>query len=206
MASVVSGVVYGARAADDQVVLIVGDSLSAGYGIALEDSWPSLLQRRLSDEGYGHRVVNASISGDTTAGGARRLGALLAEHVPELVVIALGANDGLRGIRPAEMRRNLVQMINATKVVGATPVLVRVRIPPNYGPDYTETFEAVFDELGADAEVVYAPFLLERFAARRDAFQSDGLHPTAEVQPDILDTLWPSISDSLSGSALEAYF
>lgn len=206
VACVYGATAYGAGDSGDQIVLVMGDSLSAGYGIALESSWPSLLQRRLSEEGYGHRVVNASISGETTSGGARRLGALLKEHEPQLVVIALGANDGLRGIRPDEVRRNLVQMINAAKVVGATPVLVRVRIPPNYGPGYTGSFEAVFDELGQDREVVYAPFMLERFAANPASFQRDGLHPTAEAQPQILDTLWPSIRDALSSSVLEEFF
>ena len=196
-----------AIAADEKAVLILGDSLSAGYGISVEESWPSLLQRRLQEEGYGHQVVNASISGDTTKGGARRLGALIIKHDPGVVVIALGANDGLRGIKAAEIQKNLTQIINASNVIGAAVILVKVRIPPNYGPGYTESFEGVFDNLGGDDEVLYAPFMLERFAADQSAFQRDGLHPTADAQPQILDTLWPTISDALnSGAGMEDFF
>ena len=199
------GVSQAASAAGEMPILVVGDSLSAGYGISVDESWPNLLQQRLQEEGYRHRVVNASISGETTKGGARRLGALLVEHNPSVVIIALGANDGLRGIRIDEIRKNLTQMINAAKVVQAAVVLLEVRIPPNYGPGYTESFEAVFDRLGGDEEVLYAPFMLERFAANQSAFQQDGLHPTAEAQPQILDTLWPTIAEALdSGSGLEA--
>lgn len=202
-----AGFVGACSASDDASVLILGDSLSAGYGIDLEQSWPSLLQQRLQGEGYGYRVVNASISGETTSGGARRIAALLAQHAPGVVVVALGANDGLRGIRPAEIEKNLARIVNAVKATGATPVLLRVRIPPNYGPGYTDAFESVFDRIADDDDVVYGPFMLERFAANRAAFQNDGLHPTAASQPLILETLWPSISGALSSpSGLEEFF
>ncbi len=207
------GVSRAAVGAGEKPVLVVGDSLSAGYGISVEESWPSLLQQRLQERGYGHQVVNASISGDTTRGGARRLGPLITKHDPGVVLIALGANDGLRGIEITEIRKNLARMIDSAKVIGASVVLVKVRIPPNYGPNYTESFEDVFDNLGGDDEVLYAPFMLERFATNRNAFQQDRLHPTAEVQPQILDTLWPTITKALDsndstdpGGELDDYF
>ena len=178
-------------------VLILGDSLSAGYGISREDAWPRLLGQRMREEGYRQSVVNASISGETTAGGARRLPALLEVHHPAVVVIALGANDGLRGIGVDELERNLRDMIARSRAAGATVVLVKVRIPPNYGPRYTDAFEGVYDALSARGEVVPAPFLLERFATRNDAFQADGLHPVAAVQGDIVATVWPAIAAAL---------
>lgn len=185
------------RSYAEQPLLVLGDSLSAGYGISREASWPHLLEARLETEGYRHSVVNASISGETTAGGARRLPALLEKHAPAVVLIALGANDGLRGIDPAETRRQVSRMVDLAQAAAARVVLVKVRVPPNYGPRYAERFEQVFDDVGARADVVYAPFMLERFAARADAFQRDGLHPTAAVQGEILDTLWPSIERAL---------
>lgn len=184
-------------------VLILGDSLSAGYGISREASWPHLLGEHMRREGYRQSVVNASISGETTAGGARRLGPLLEAHAPSVVVIALGANDGLRGFELAEIRRNLRALVERAGAGGAEVVLARVRIPPNYGPRYTEAFEGLYDEIAAAAEVVAAPFMLERFAADPAAFQRDGLHPTAAVQPAILDTLWPAIRTALEAAALE---
>ncbi len=178
-------------------VVILGDSLSAGYGIARDASWPTLLQTRLREEGYPYSVVNASISGETTSGGARRIAALLDRHQPHAVVVALGANDGLRGLDIAATRRNLSSIIRQAKDAQARVVLLKVRIPPNYGPQYTRAFEGMFDELGAADEVIYAPFMLEQFALDRAAFQNDGLHPTAAVQPRILETLWPSIATAL---------
>lgn len=186
------------------VMLVVGDSLSAGYGIRMEDSWPALLEARLETEGYPYQVVNASISGDTTAGGARRLPALLTEHRPRVVVIALGANDGLRGIAPAEVARNVNAMLDAAVATGATAVLLRVRIPPNYGPQFVSQFEAVFDAIEPGPAIVVAPFMLERFAADPTAFQRDGLHPTAAVQPRILETLWPSLADAIARASATA--
>ena len=191
------------QAVAEAPVLILGDSLSAGYGISRDAAWPSLLAARLEQEGYRQTVVNASISGETTAGGSRRLAPLLEEHSPALVVIALGANDGLRGVEVSETRRNLLAMIRIAKAAEVAVVLVKVRIPPNFGPRYTDAFEGMFDEVAASGEVGYAPFMLERFAARMSAFQADGLHPTAAVQPDILETLWPSIKQALDLAALE---
>ena len=176
-------------------LLILGDSLSAGYGIALADAWPSLLDARLAHEGYPYRVVNASISGETTAGGARRITALLVLHQPAIVVVALGANDGLRGFKPAEVRKNLQMIVAAVLEADAVPVLLQVRIPPNYGPQYTASFEAVYGELGD--EVIPGPFLLEGFAADPRAFQGDGLHPLAIVEPRIVTTVWPAVARAM---------
>ena len=181
-------------------ILILGDSLSAGYGIALQDAWPSLLATRLVQEGYPHRVVNASISGETTAGGAHRLPALLTEHQPAVVVVALGANDGLRGLKAAEVRTNLEAMISATLASNAVPLLLQVRVPPNYGPQYTASFEAVYGELSAREGVAAGPFLLDGFAADASAFQADGLHPVAAMEPRILITVWPAIVNALDAA------
>ncbi len=164
----------------------------------MEESWPALLTARLEEQGYLYQVVNASISGETTAGGARRLPALLTEHRPRVVVVALGANDGLRGIAPAEVTRNINRMLDAIEAVNATPVLLQVRIPPNYGPQYVGQFEQVFDDVATERNIVLAPFMLERFAASASAFQSDGLHPTAAVQGQILETLWPTLLDAIA--------
>ena len=156
-----------------------------------------LLGARLAREGYPYRVVNASITGETTAGGARRIAALLAEHRPAIVVVALGANDGLRGFKPAEVRKNLQTIIAAVLKTHAVPVLLQVRVPPNYGPQYTAGFEAVYGEFFARDGVVPGPFLLEGFAADPSAFQSDGLHPVASMEPRIVTTLWPAVSSAM---------
>ena len=185
-------------------MLVLGDSLSAGYGIGRDESWPHLLESRISEKGYPHSVVNASISGETTSGGARRIGPLLNEHGPAVVVIALGANDGLRGFQVNETSRHLRKMIHMAREARAIVVLLKVRIPPNYGPRYTELFEGQFDDIAASEDIIYAPFMLERFAMNRNAFQADGLHPVAAVQDDIVDTLWPSIRDALDAAETEA--
>jgi acyl-CoA thioesterase I len=203
MMLLLAGSLAAPQALAEEPVLILGDSLSAGYGISRDASWPSLLAARLEQEGYRQSVVNASISGETTAGGSRRIAPLIKEHAPAVVVIALGANDGLRGVDVTETRRNLLAMIRVAQAAGVAVVLVKVRIPPNYGPRYTEAFEDMFDEVAAAGDVHYAPFMLERFAARMSAFQADGLHPTAAVQPDILETVWPSIRQTLDASAME---
>jgi acyl-CoA thioesterase-1 len=182
----------------------LGDSLSAGYGMALENSWPALLEPRLRAAGYPHPVVNASISGETTAGGARRIGDLLTQHRPAAVVIALGANDGLRGIAPDEIARNLRIMIQAARTSNAVVVVLQVRIPPNYGPVYSQRFEQVFVDAATPDEAVLGPFLLDSFATEPSAFQSDGLHPTAAVQPRIVDTVWEVIERALSTAAVES--
>lgn len=184
-----------AHAAD--TVLVFGDSLSAGYGIAVSQSWPGLLAERLKQEKFPHTVVNASISGETTAGGRTRLPALLKQHRPALVVLALGANDGLRGLPLAEMRANLTEMVRAAKSVRAKVLLAGMRLPPNYGPDYTREFNATFAHVARQEKAALLPFLLEPVAADDAAFQPDRLHPTAAAQPKILDHVWGAIKPLL---------
>ncbi|HWV18961.1 MAG TPA: arylesterase [Rhodocyclaceae bacterium] len=178
-------------------ILVFGDSLSAGYGIARQAAWPSLLETRLKDSGYSHTVVNASISGETTAGGRSRLPAALKQHQPRIVIIELGANDGLRGLPVASMRDNLNAMIRSSQQAGARVMLVGMRIPPNYGRDYTEKFSATFTELAKEHKTALVPFLFEGFALRADAFQADRLHPTAASQPLMLDTIWKQLQPLL---------
>jgi acyl-CoA thioesterase I len=193
-----------AAAASRPVVLIVGDSLSAGYGLATHENWPSLLQRRLSDLGYPHRVVNASISGDTTSGGLARLPRALERHAPEIVLIGLGGNDGLRAIPVPEFRRNLANMIQLSASAGAKVLLAGIRIPPNYGPEYAEAFHAVFHELAREHETSLVPFILEGIALDPGLMQADGIHPTAAAQPVILDNLWPALKPMLDSTMARA--
>lgn len=187
-------------AAAPRALLILGDSLSAGYGIDVSASWPALLSARLVSEGYPYRVVNASISGETTAGGARRIGALLEAHHPAVVVVALGANDGLRGIDPQVTRGNLEQILGAIAAADAVAVLVQVRVPPNYGPQYTSAFEGLYPELAKAPGRVPGTFLLEGFADDPKAFQADGLHPLADRQPRILENLWPALTAAMAAA------
>ena len=174
-----------------------GDSLSAGYGIARQDAWPSLLETRLKDSGYSYAVVNASISGETTAGGRSRLPEAVRQHQPKVVIIELGANDGLRGLPIASMRDNLQTMIKSSQQAGARVMLVGMRIPPNYGRDYTEKFANTFTELSREHKTALVPFLFEGFALRADAFQPDRLHPTAATQPLMLETIWKQLKPLL---------
>lgn len=185
-------------------VLVFGDSLSAGYGLAREQSWPALLAQRLSEPAQStatrrYTVVNASISGETTAGGRARLAQALQQHEPRVVIIELGANDGLRGLPIAAMRDNLAAMIGAARRAGAKVLLVGMRLPPNYGPDYTRDFEATFTTLAKQEKVALLPFLLEPIAREPGAFQSDGLHPIAAAQPRILDHVWTALAPLLKG-------
>jgi acyl-CoA thioesterase-1 len=176
---------------------VFGDSLSAGYGIARQDAWPSLLETRLKDSGYSYAVVNASISGETTAGGRSRLPEAIRQHQPKVVIIELGANDGLRGLPVASMRDNLQAMIKSSQQAGARVMIVGMRIPPNYGRDYTEKFASTFTELAREHKAALVPFLFEGFALRADAFQPDRLHPTAAAQPLMLETIWKQLKPLL---------
>ncbi len=178
-------------------ILVFGDSLSAGYGIAVEQSWPALLQARLAREKFPQTVVNASISGETTAGGKSRLGALLKQHRPQLVIIALGANDGLRGLPLDAMRANLDAMISGARAAGAKVLLVGMQLPPNYGPDYTRRFGATFADAAKQHKTALLPFLLEPIALDDGAFQPDRLHPTAAAQPQILEHVWAALKPLL---------
>lgn len=176
-----------------RTVLVMGDSLSAGYGMAASEGWVSLLQQRLQREAPGWRVVNASISGETSAGGASRIVEAVVRERPDVVIIALGANDGLRGLPLADARRNLARMIGASQHVGAKVLLVGMRMPPNLGADYTRGFEENYRLLAKTFDTALLPFLLEPVATDRANFQDDNLHPTVAAQPKILDHVWPAL-------------
>ena len=190
------------------MILILGDSLSAAYGIAPETGWVALLESRLRSQGYPHRVVNASISGETTSGGRRRLPALLMDHQPALVVVELGANDGLRGFDLAEIRDNLHGMLRAIDQAGAQSLVVRMEVPPNYGPEYAQGFTAVYDAVermrpSLAQSPVLAPFFLADVILDPELMQADGLHPTSRAQPRLLDSLWPALEPLLASHMAE---
>jgi acyl-CoA thioesterase-1 len=174
----------------DAVVVALGDSLTAGLGVAADEAFPARLEARLKSEGYAYRVVNAGVSGDTTAGGLRRVDWVLRAR-PEVVIVALGANDGLRGQEPRAMRANLDEIVRHLQAAGARVLLVGMRMPPNYGGDYTKEFEAVFPAVARRAKVALMPFLLDGVAGVPRLNQADGIHPTAEGQQVIADHLWP---------------
>ena len=184
-------------AAQSPVILVFGDSLSAGYGIDVRDGWVALLQQHIQKQGYPHAVVNASISGETTAGGRTRLPGALARHHPQLVILELGANDGLRGLSLNQTRDNLAAMVRAAQKAGARVLLVGIYLPPNYGPAYTRSFHEIFAELARRYRTALVPFLLEGVALDRTLMQADGLHPRASAQARILDNVWPSIEPLL---------
>ena len=186
-----------AFAADKPVILVLGDSLSAGYGIPVEQGWVSRLQQRLDAEGYGYAVVNASVSGETTAGGLERLPRALAKHKPAVVIIELGGNDGLRGLPVGELRANLEALVEASRKAGAEALLAAIRMPPNYGPQYTGKFYAVYETLAREQKVPWVPFFLEGIALREDLFQDDGIHPDLDAQPILLDNVWPVLEPLL---------
>lgn len=179
-----------------KTVLVFGDSLSAGYGIRPQEAWPALLEKRLGERRLNYNVANLSISGETTAGGRSRLAAALREHRPSVVVIALGANDGLRGLPLVQMRANLEHMVTISQQAGARVALLGMRLPPNYGP-YAEQFFQTFSELAKQHKTAYLPFLLEPVATQPTMFQADQLHPTAKAQPLILDHVWPALQPLL---------
>lgn len=175
-------------------LLVVGDSLSAAYGIDKEDGWVSLLSERLGDQAS---VINASISGETTSGGAERLPDLLRQHEPEIVLLELGGNDGLRGLPPGQMRSNLADMIERSQSFGAEVLLLGIDIPPNYGQAYRDAFQTVYSELSDEYDVPLVPFLLQDIATQDALMQEDGIHPTAKAQPTIIDNVWPTLEPLL---------
>ncbi len=185
-----------AAAPAPQTILIVGDSLSAEYGLARGTGWVALLERRLADQKIAARVVNASISGDTTAGGRARLAPLLAQHKPAVVVIELGGNDALRGLPLKNTQENLTQMVEAAKAAGARVLVVGIQVPPNYGTDYTRRFSAIFAEVATQTRSAVVPFFLQGVADGPNAaamFQPDRIHPLAAAQPLMLDNVWPEL-------------
>ncbi|CAH0352927.1 arylesterase [Aquabacterium sp. CECT 9606] len=188
--------------ATTSTVLVMGDSLSAEYGLARGTGWVALLEKRLQAEKINAQVVNASISGETTAGGVTRLPALLAQHHPNVVVIELGANDALRGFALSGTQSNLTTMVKASKAVGAKVVMVGMQVPPNFGKRYTEDFAGLFPKLAKSESVALVPFFLKGVADRADArdwFQADGMHPNAKAHPVILENMWPALKPLLLG-------
>jgi acyl-CoA thioesterase-1 len=178
-------------------ILVVGDSVSAGYGLANREGWVALLQDRLKSQDYGYRVINASVSGETTTGGLARLPRALALHQPKIVIIELGGNDGLRGLPLETSRANLEKMIKLSREAGAEVLLLGMKIPPNYGPRYAEGFEAMFRQLARRYRLAFEPFFLEKIALKSGMMQEDGLHPTAKAQPIMLDAVWPALKPLL---------
>jgi acyl-CoA thioesterase-1 len=189
--------VGGASHAATKSILVLGDSLSAAYGIAAARGWVALLGERVARERPDYRVVNASVSGETSAGGRARIAGELARHRPALLIVELGGNDGLRGLSPAQMKDNLAAIVSSAQQAGARVLLVGMKVPPNYGPDYAERFERVFVELQKRYGTGFVPFLLEGFAERPALFQSDGIHPTEQAQPLMLERVWPALAPLL---------
>jgi acyl-CoA thioesterase-1 len=174
-------------------IVVFGDSLSAAYGIAQSRGWVALLGERIKRQHPDYIVVNASISGDTTAGGASRIHKTLQQHKPALLILELGANDGLRGLPIAQMKENLGRIVEQAQQAGARVVLVGMKLPPNYGPDYTRAFEAAYTELAARHKTALVPFLLEDFAEKPDLFQPDRIHPTEAAQPLMMERVWKAL-------------
>jgi acyl-CoA thioesterase-1 len=187
-----------AVAAAEKSILVVGDSLSAAYGIPRNRGWVALLEERLKREQPDYIVVNASISGDTSDGGRARLKPLLERHRPAVMILALGGNDGLRGAPPAQIRTNLSAMIRDAQAQGARVLVLGVKMPPNYGEDYTQTFEAVFRDVAKTHRTALVPFLLEDFAEKPEFFQPDRIHPTEAAQPLMLERVWPALKHLLN--------
>lgn len=178
-------------------LLVVGDSISAAFGLDSRQGWVALLEKRLVQEGFEHQVVNASISGDTSAGGAARLPALLVEHKPELVIIELGGNDGLRGQPLAQLQQNLASMVEQSQQAGAKVLLLGMKLPPNYGGRYTTAFAQVFTDLAEQKQVPLVPFFLEGVGGVPGMMQADGIHPTEAAQEILLDNVWPTLKPML---------
>ena len=184
--------------AEAPVILVFGDSISAGYGLPrVEQGWVELLKTRLKEQGYGYQVVNASVSGETTAGGLARLPRALELHHPGIVILELGGNDGLRALPIAQMRANLTQMATLAGAAGAKVLLLGMRMPPNYGPQYTEQFAAVFSDLAREKKIPLVPFLLTDIALSPTLLQGDDIHPNALGQPILLDNVWPQLKPLL---------
>jgi acyl-CoA thioesterase-1 len=187
----------GAALCAEKSILVFGDSLSAAYGIAQARGWVSLLAERVKREHPDYIVVNASISGDTSSGGAARIAKSLQQHRPAVLVLELGANDGLRGLPIAQMKQNLSRIIEQAHKAGARVLLVGMKLPPNYGPDYTGAFDAAFGELAKRHKTALVPFLLEDFATRPELFQPDRIHPTEAAQPLMLERVWKALQPLL---------
>lgn len=178
-------------------VLVVGDSISAALGLDTRVGWVALLQKRLQEGGFQHQVVNASISGDTSAGGLARLPALLARHSPRVVILELGGNDGLRGQPPAQLQHNLASMAQQSQQAGAKVLILGMQLPPNYGQRYTQAFAQVYSDLASAQKLPLVPFFLEGVGGVPGMMQADGIHPAAAAQQRLLDNVWPSLKPLL---------
>jgi len=185
--------IQGATATEASPILVFGDSLSAGLGLRSDEGWVPLLQKRLQAQGYVTPVINASVSGETSGGGLERLPRALQLHKPSLVILELGANDGLRGLPVPDTHANLQKMIEMAQAAGAQVLLIGVRMPPNYGPRYTSDFSQMYAEIAQRDHLAFVPFLLESVAVNPALMQADGLHPNARGTPLILDTVWPRL-------------
>jgi len=183
------------------VIVVFGDSISAGYGIRVEQGWVSLLSRKIAQEGYGFRVVNASVSGETTAGGLARLPHALDVQRPRILLLELGGNDGLRSLPLDSTRDNLAQMIKLTQARGIALLLIGIRVPPNYGARYTTGFQMIYTELAQSYRLPLVPFLLDRVALQPALMQADGIHPTEQGQPLLLENVWPTLEPMLRSAA-----
>ncbi|HUY84226.1 MAG TPA: arylesterase [Steroidobacteraceae bacterium] len=186
-----------ASAQPTRTILVFGDSISAGYGLPVGKGWVALLRAKLEREGYGYRVVNASVSGETTAGGLDRLPRALALHRPRILILELGGNDGLRALPVAPMRANLERMVRLARAAGATVLLLGMRIPPNYGPEYAGAFQRAFTLIARTDSLPFVPFLLQGIALRPALMQADGLHPNVRGQPRLLANVWPALQPLL---------
>jgi acyl-CoA thioesterase I len=190
-------------AAAAATILVFGDSLSAAYGIGAREGWPTLLEERLRQKGLDYTVANASISGETSSGGATRIADAVQRTRPSIVIVELGSNDGLRGLPVSQMKANLTRIVRTAQSAGSKVLVVGSRMPPNYGPRYTREFAQAFAEVAKEQNAALVPFMLEGIAATRDYFQSDNLHPTAVAQPIILDTIWKGLEPLLDRGAAQ---
>ncbi|MBI3621104.1 MAG: arylesterase [Nitrospirae bacterium] len=181
------------------VIVAFGDSLTSGLGLPVDEAYPAQLERRLREAGYPHRVINAGVSGDTTAGGVRRVDAVLS-HQPAIVIVEFGANDGLRGLSISQTRENLANILDRLRSAGARVILAGMKLPPNYGPEYTGQFAAIFPELARTHGATLIPFFLDGVATRPQLNQTDGIHPTAEGYSVTVNTLWPLLEPLLKSS------
>lgn len=189
------------HAASPPTILVFGDSLSAGYGVDVDQTWVALLQTRLESQGYEHRVINASISGETTQGGMTRISPALDNFSPDLVILELGGNDGLRGFPTEVIKENIRTIIQTSRDRGASIVILGIRIPSNYGTRYTQAFEGIYRELANELDVPWIEFFMEGIALNDDLMQDDGIHPATEAQPMLLDNAWPIIHTALTDHA-----
>jgi acyl-CoA thioesterase-1 len=187
----------GAETAVPRTVVVLGDSLSAGYGIAVKEGWVTLLEQRIASEGYGYKVINASVSGETTQGGLARLPRVLQIHKPAVVIIELGGNDGLRGLPLATSRENLRRTIELARGAKAQVLLLGMMIPPNYGQRYAQEFRDMFTGLASSHSVALVPFLLDKVALNPEFMQDDGIHPNTKGQSRMLENVWPTLKPLL---------